>query len=128
MLVNKQEHDKAQLQLDRRTLRAPLDGVIVKAHKQEGEFVAAHDPLLFAIVQLDPLLAVFSVPSHQAVALQAGQKVVVGINGSDDRPQGTIDFVSPVTDAESGTVRINVRLQNGNRLYRSGERCTLYFP
>jgi RND family efflux transporter MFP subunit len=128
MLVNKQEHDKAQLQLDRRTLRAPLEGVIVKAHKREGEFVAAHDPLLFAIVQLDPLLAVFSVPSHQAVALHAGQKVAVGINGSDDRPQGTIDFVSPVTDAESGTVRINVRLQNGNRLYRSGERCTLYFP
>ena len=33
--------------------------------------------------------------------------------------------VAPITDAESGTVRVKVRIDNPNGNYRSGERWTL---
>jgi RND family efflux transporter MFP subunit len=128
LLIRKLEHERARLQLERRTIRSPLEGFITKAHKQEGEFVAAHDAVLFTIVQLDPLVATFSAPSQQVASLRAGQKVALSIAGSDARTQGTIDFISPVTDAESGTVRIKVRIDNAKGLYRSGERCTLHLP
>ncbi len=128
LLVRKLEHDKALVQLERRTIRAPLDGVITKSHKQQGEFVAPNDPFLFTLVQLNPLLATFSVPSHEVGSLRTGQKVIVTIVGNDVRVNGIVELVSPVTDAESGTVRVKVRIDNPQGVYRSGERCLLLVP
>jgi multidrug efflux pump subunit AcrA (membrane-fusion protein) len=42
--------------------------------------------------------------------------------------EGTIEFISPVTDAESGTVRVKVRMDNRSGLFRSGQRCSLQLP
>ena len=42
-----------------------------------------------------------------------------------DPVKGAIDFISPVTDAESGTVRVKVRIDNPQNKYRSGQRCAL---
>lgn len=125
LAVRKLEHERTRLQLERRTIRAPHDGIIAKMHKQEGEFVAPHEPVLFTLVQLDPLWATFSVPSHLLGAIRHRQKVLVGIAGNAARVPGVIDQISPITDAESGTVRIKVRIENPQGLYRSGERCTL---
>jgi multidrug efflux pump subunit AcrA (membrane-fusion protein) len=41
--------------------------------------------------------------------------------------QGAVESVSPVTDAESGTVRVKVCFDNPKGEYRSGQRCTLRF-
>jgi RND family efflux transporter MFP subunit len=128
LLVRKLEHDKALVQLERRTIRAPLDGVITKSHKQLGEFVAPNDPYLFTLVQLHPLLATFSVPSTEVSGLRLDQKVIVTIVGNDIRVNGVVELVSPVTDAESGTVRVKVRIDNPQGSYRSGERCLLLVP
>lgn len=128
LAVRKLEHEKTRLQLDRRTIRAPHDGVISSLHKQEGEFVAPNEPILFTLVQLDPLLASFSIPSQLVGTFRLRQKVLVQIEGSSVRAQGVIDQIAPVTDAESGTVRIKVRIENPKGLYRSGERCTLSLP
>lgn len=128
LAVRKLEYERTRLQLDRRTIRAPHNGTIAKTHKQEGEFVAPNEPVLFTLVQLDPLWATFSVPSHQAGAFRARQKVQVNIDGNSARAAGVVELVSPVTDAESGTVRIKVRIENPKGLYRSGERCTLTIP
>lgn len=125
--VRQLEYERARLQLQRRTVTAPLQGVIAKKHKQEGEFVTTHDAVLFEIVQLDPLVAVFPLPSPQVASLKTGQQVTIGFSSSDQVP-GTIDFISPVTEGESGTVRVNVRVPNPTGQYRSGERCSLYLP
>ena len=125
--VRELEYQRAKLQLQRRTVSAPLNGVVAKKHKQEGEFVTTHDAVLFEIVQLDPLLAVFSLPSPQVASLKTGQHVTIGFSSSDQVP-GTIEFISPVTEGESGTVRVNVRVPNPTGQYRSGERCSLYLP
>ena len=33
--------------------------------------------------------------------------------------------MAPITDAESGTVRVKVRIANQDGQFRGGERCTL---
>ena len=38
---------------------------------------------------------------------------------------GTVDYVSPVTDAESSTVRVKIKVPNPDGKFRSGEHCTL---
>ena len=123
--VRRLEYEKIKVQLDRRTVRAPLDGIVTKTHKDEGEYVAPNDPIICTVVQLNPLIATFSVPAPRARDLKVERKVRLRFADSTPPAEGAIDFVAPVTDAESGTVRVKVRLENSAGVYRSGERCTL---
>jgi multidrug efflux pump subunit AcrA (membrane-fusion protein) len=107
---------------------APIDGVVTVLHKETGEFVAPTDPHILNLVQLDKLLGVFSVPAPQATRLKAGEKLAVQLVDSSASVPGAVESVSPVTDAESGTVRVKVCLDNPKGEYRSGQRCTLRFP
>ncbi len=128
LAVRKLEHERATLQLARRTIRAPLDGVITKTVKSEGEFVGPNDPVLFTIAKLDLLLANFSIPSSYLATVRIGQEVEVVVEASGKRVRGIVDLISPITDAGSGTVPIKVRLENPQGRIRSGERCLLEIP
>ncbi len=123
--IKRLEYNKVQIQLSRRAIRAPLDGVVSRLHKDEGEFVAPNDPYVMELVELDPLLGTFSVPSHLAVRLENGQQLSVFLEDVQQWVEGEIESIAPVTDAESGTIRLRVRIANGNGKFRSGERCTL---
>jgi len=68
--VKRLEHNKFQVQLDRRYIRAPLKGFVNRLYKDVGEFVAANDPHVLEIVCLDPLMATFNVPSHLITRLE----------------------------------------------------------
>jgi len=119
------ELEKARIQLARRTVFAPLTGIVATLRKDEGEFVAPNDPYVVEIVTLDPLLATFSIPSSDALPLRKGDAVSVYLDDAEKIVAGEIDVVAPVTDAESGTVRVKVRIANRDGVYRGGERCTL---
>jgi multidrug efflux pump subunit AcrA (membrane-fusion protein) len=76
-------------------------------------------------MQLDPLRITFSVPNSHAQSLRLGQSVALALPESKRRAIGQVEFVSPVTDAESGTVRVKVLLKNSEGQYRSGVRCEI---
>lgn len=122
------EFERIQTQIARRTLVSPCDGVITQVNKKQGEFLAPNDPVLLTVVELDPLLAVFSVPSDRGRQLKVGEPVQVTIGGTAPRTPAVVDFISPVTDPQSGTTRIKVRLANANGDLRSGEKCLLLLP
>lgn len=119
------ELEKARIQLARRVIVAPLSGVVATVRKDEGEFVAPNDPYVVEIVTLDPLLAAFAIPSSEALALKKGQVVSVYLDDAEKIVTGEIDVVAPITDAESGTVRVKVSIANRDGAFRGGERCTL---
>ncbi len=124
-LTKKLEYERIKVQLERRTVRAPVAGVVTKLHKQLGEFVAPNNPDVLTLVQLDPLLANFTVMSHQAPQLSKGQKVKIRMLPGNAETTGVVEFIAPTTDAESGTVRVKVRIENADGQLRSGERCKL---
>ena len=128
LLIRRLEYDKMMAQLQRRTVRAPADGVVVALHKHVGEAVAPNDPELVTLVQLTSLLATFSVPSDAAAACREGSVVPLRFGDRDAPTQGTIEFVSPTIDAESGTVRVKVRIDNATSQFRAGQRCRLEIP
>ncbi|MCU0960085.1 MAG: efflux RND transporter periplasmic adaptor subunit [Pirellulaceae bacterium] len=125
MEVKRLEYEKAKIQLARRAIVAPLSGVVSAVRKDEGEFVAPNDPYVAEIVMLDPLLATFSIPSREAAALEPGAAVQVFLDDAARFVAGEVDTVAPVTDAESGTVRVKIRITNLQGQFRCGERCTL---
>jgi RND family efflux transporter MFP subunit len=128
LLIRRLEYDKMLAQLQRRTVRAPVDGVVVAVHKQVGEAVAPNDPELITLVQLNALRATFSVPTADAGRFREGSAVQLQFGDGDDPTEGTVEFVSPTIEAESGTVRVKVRIDNSAGKFRAGQRCHLAIP
>jgi membrane fusion protein, heavy metal efflux system len=112
----------AVAQLEQRTIRAPLDGVVVERFMSSGEFVE-QKPVL-RIAAIDPLRVDVLVP-----AAAFGQ-VSVGMKGSvlpelfnTSRHVATVKTVDRVIDAASNTFRVRLELPNPNRALPAGLRC-----
>jgi RND family efflux transporter MFP subunit len=123
--VDKLEYKKTAAMIERRKLRSPIDGVVTRIYKDEQELVAGNAPTVLTVVQLNPLRVTFSVPTAQGLALKAGQSLPLVFPETSAKVTGKVEFVSPVTEAESGTVRVKVLIDNPGGAYRSGIRCAL---
>lgn len=123
--VHAAEFERLKVQLDRRTVRSPIDGVVTDIRRNVGEFALPTDPTVMTIVQLNPLRATFSVPADRIAGLEAGKPATVRLSTSKTPIAGDIEFVSPVTTAQSGTVIVKVRFPNPDYQHRAGEKCEL---
>lgn len=119
------EHRRLLAQLDRRIVRAPVAGVVTELHKEVGEFVAPNKPDVLTLVQLDTLMAHFALLPNQAEQLTTGQSVSLHFPRSEEKATGEVAFISPVTDAESGTVLVKIAIGNEDNTRRSGARCMI---
>jgi RND family efflux transporter MFP subunit len=123
--IDELEYRRIAALIERRILKSPIDGVVTRLYKEEAEFVGGTTSPLMTIMQLDPLRITFSVPGEQAQSLRAGQPVALTLPDADRSAVGQIEFISPVTEAESGTVRVKVLLKNTESKYRCGVRCQI---
>ena len=123
--LDKLEYEKTAAMIERRKLRSPIDGVVTRIYKDEQELVASNAPTVLTVVQLNPLRLTFSIPTAQAVALKAGQSLPLVFPETSVKATGKVELISPVTEAESGTVRVKVLIDNPAGAYRSGVRCAL---
>lgn len=123
--IDELEYKKAQALVERRNLRSPIAGVVIKIDKREGDFVGGSGTPVLTIMQLDPLVVVFAVPRAQAETLRAGQKLRLVLPETNEKATGQAEFVSPVIDGDSQTVRVKVVIPNPDGKYTSGARCTL---
>ncbi|MBL8828337.1 MAG: efflux RND transporter periplasmic adaptor subunit [Planctomycetaceae bacterium] len=119
------EHEKARAILERRELRSPIDGVVIKLHREEREFVSVINPTVVTVVQLHPLQVIFPVPTTTALKLAKEQQVSLRVPELKQDAVGRIEMISPITEAESGTVRVKVLIDNAQGQYRAGMRCVL---
>jgi RND family efflux transporter MFP subunit len=125
LTIRRLEFARIQAQLKQREVRATIDGVIVEVKKDCGEFVSPSDAVVARIVQLDPLMVVFSVPSDRRSSLSRGDVVDMQIGQHPEVAQGQIEYVSPTADASSSTLKVKVRLPNPDRVWHSGEKSVL---
>ncbi len=126
LVARRLEYEKIKTQIKRRTIRAPISGIVNLIHKEQGEFVAPNSPETMTLVQIDKLLAYFTLTPQQASELKIDDKIKIRFCISHFKAEGTVEYVSPVTDAQSGTVLVKVRIDNRNRKFRSGDRCCIH--
>ena len=98
--AKKAEVQAAEVVVDRRILRAPFDGVVVKVYKNVGEWISPGDEVL-RIVRIDRLRVPVNLDASKWTPDEIeNRKVTVEVKLSRDRPpvkvQGQIVFVSPV--------------------------------
>lgn len=125
--LKKLEADIIRAQIDEKKLRSPIDGIVVKIHKQQAELIGGSDQQAFiTIVQLDPLKAVFHLPQDVMEELHPGEQIKIDVG---NKPvTGNIDFISPVINAQSGTIEVSIIISNSDHSLTSGSRCTLTAP
>lgn len=124
--LRKAEFEVTKAQVEDKKLRSPCSGTVVKINKQVGELVGGveQQPIL-SIVQLDPLMAEFHLQPGAAMQLKAEQEVPLIVDSRS--VTATVDFISPVIDAQSGTMTVRFRLPNPEGKLLSGSRIS-YTP
>lgn len=109
-----------QAQLDKKTIRAPFDGVVGLRQVDLGEYIAVGTPIV-ELNMLDPIYVDYSVAERQLDQVQAGRQVQIQVAAFPERAfDGVIEAVAPTVDESSRTLDVRAKLTNSERLLRPG--------
>lgn len=113
--------------LNQRTLRSPIDGVVVERLLVPGEYRNDQTPVL-TLAQIDPLRVEVFVPSAYFGQIRIGSKAEV----RPEQPIGgvhtaLVTVVDHVLDAASGTFGVRLALPNPHLTLPAGIRCRVTF-
>ncbi|MES2506856.1 MAG: efflux RND transporter periplasmic adaptor subunit [Verrucomicrobiota bacterium] len=129
------EHDLARIQRDaavvrveQKTLKAPLQGVVVSRGKEPGEAVQLHEVLL-EVVHIRQVEAQFYLEPAQAQKVKTGDKKTLRIPSLPEprEIEGEVVFLDPRMDAESGLYRVKLRVDNADLRLKAGMRVEAEF-
>ncbi len=112
----------ASLNVERRRIVSPLDGMVVQVKRHQGEWVQAGESVV-RVLRLDRLRAEGFVSSKQLGASAVGRPVTVRVD-LPERPKaafvGKLVFVSPEVNPVNGQIRVWAELENQDLLLRPG--------
>ncbi len=116
-----------QVALDEKTVRAPMDGVVVKKYKESGEAVDRTEKLL-DIINYDQVYIEFFVKPELRRMLKTSDTVKVRVADLDNAEfAGKIEFIDPRNEAGSGFIRVKVLLENPQHQIKPGMKSNAEF-
>jgi RND family efflux transporter MFP subunit len=118
--IREAEIRKIQASIENRIMRSPVDGVVTDVKRDPSEVVSLSNPHVLTVVQIDRLLVNLFLEPTRAAKLSIGTKADIRLGEPGERATGIVEFISPVTDAASGTVRVKFVLDNTAGNLRSG--------
>ncbi len=111
---------ESEAMLDKKTVRAPFEGVVVRRIRQPGEAVDQYMPVV-NVVNLSKVYLETYLPANRLKDVHSGENVEIHVPDLPGRTYtGKVDFVAPVIDPASGEFRIKILLANDDRSLRSG--------
>lgn len=110
--------------LNRRTIRSPIDGIVVERVAAPGEGISEQDAIL-KLAQIDPLNVELIVPAAELGRLRTGMRLAVRLGQPvNDVYTAEVIIVDPVIDASSGTFGVRALLPNPDLRLPAGLACT----
>ena len=102
------------------SVTAPFAGIVARRSVELGEFVQK-GTLLYELVALDPLEAIFSLTELDTERVRLGQTISLSVGAFPDRTfSGVVRFISPTVDPATRTLRIKAEVDNAEGLLRPG--------
>ena len=99
---------------------SPIQGTVSIRELQYGE--VAGGQRAFQVVDLSRLRVVIKLPERDLVRLKVGQEAsLVSLYDDETRVPGRVTRISPTVDAQTGTVRVTVALEDPGQLLRPGQ-------
>lgn len=125
--IRKKELALVDEQIDRKTLTAPLDGIVLAVFRERGEYAERSDPVVeFGVV--DPL-RVRAFPDVRLFGtLSVGAEVTVNpAPPFEGAYQATVTRIAPRIDPASGSFAIEAEVANPDGRLPAGHRCEITF-
>ncbi|NLS93505.1 MAG: efflux RND transporter periplasmic adaptor subunit [Planctomycetaceae bacterium] len=116
--------EAAEQKLDRQTIRAPIDGVVVQVYRHNGEWVEPGQQVV-RILRMDRLRAVGFVAAAQLDAAPLGSAVELLVKPGEKAARtfsGTLVYVSPEVDPVNDQVRVWAEVDNPEMQLKPGMR------
>lgn len=121
-----QEYALALAQLNQRTIRSPLSGVVVERYLHEGERV--EEKPIVKVASVDPLRVEVIVPATHFNKIKQGMSASVKPEMADvELRTGKVVVVDRVIDAASNSFRVRLELPNPENELPPGLRCKVEF-
>jgi len=118
---------RSQDLVNQRTLRSPIDGVVVERLLVPGEYRNEQSPVM-TLAQINPLRVEVFVPTAYYGQIRVGENATI----YPEQPIGgtytaTVTVVDRVHDAASGTFGVRLALPNPDLVLPAGIRCDVRF-
>ncbi|MCP5181105.1 MAG: efflux RND transporter periplasmic adaptor subunit [Pseudomonadales bacterium] len=121
-----QDLKRSQELLAQRTIRSPVNGVVVEQRAFPGEFV--YENPIMTVAQLNPLRVEVVLPARYFGQFDAHATALVKPEIGDGTPlRATVDVVDRTLDNRSGTFGIRLTLPNTDLAIPGGQKCQLEF-
>ena len=107
---------ESRLNLAYADIRAPIAGLLMQRNVEVGDLVRASEEL-FAVADLEPLLARIRIPEKRVRQVQVGQRAEITAAGSEEEPVAAqVRMINPGIDPQSGTVKVTLEVSGGTGL------------
>ncbi len=121
------ELGRSQSQLDQRTIRSPIDGIVTRRLLGPGEYVNPETQIA-TIARINPLNVETYLPVKNYGRIKTGQTATVRPNAPvGGEYKAEVIVVDQVFDAASGTFGIRLKLANPGNTIPAGLRCKVDF-
>jgi RND family efflux transporter MFP subunit len=122
------EVQRANELLNMRTIKSPVNGVVVDRYIKAGEFATTNvkDPIL-KIAEVDPLNVEVILPARLYGDIKRGSKAEVAPETPAKKYIATVAVVDQVMNAAAGTFGVRLELRNANLEIPAGARCRVRF-
>ena len=123
--IREAEIRKIQAAIETRTMRSPVNGTVTEIKRDLSEAVSLSNSHVLTVVQIDRLIVNLFLPPFRAQNLKLGGSATLLLGENSERVAAIVEFISPVTDAASATVRVKFVMNNVEGKLRSGITAVL---
>ena len=122
LAISKASLEEVRARLNRTRILAPTAGLLNDLLVEEGEYVQAGTAVA-EVVDTDTVKVVVEVPERDIAFFAIGQKaeVFADVKGEENSLVGTITFISELADTQTRSTRMEITVENKERLLRSGQ-------
>ena len=122
------ERDRSARRLDLRSIRSPVDGVIVEILLVPGESVEDRAREIMVIAEVDPLNVEIILPAEQFGSVQVGTSAeITPLLAGEAVRFADVSVVDRTIDAASDTFGVQLQLENKDYAIPGGIRCNISF-
>ncbi|WP_158837597.1 efflux RND transporter periplasmic adaptor subunit [Polaribacter sp. L3A8] len=102
------------------TIYSHVSGVVTEIAINVGSHIMDGKPI-FKVSNLNTVWANFDIYEHQISQFKKGQDIVVTTKAYSNKEfKGKVDFIDPILDSKTRTVKLRVVLNNKNELFKPG--------
>jgi len=122
LAISKARLEEIRARLDRTRILAPTAGVLNDLLVEEGEYVDPGNPVA-EVVENDPVKVAVEVPERDIAFFNVGDEAEVFLNtkGAETQQAGKITFISELANPQTRSTRMEILLENKERLLHSGQ-------